>query len=91
MKGFELNDEELQDMFAELHSDLQKFIGEFHGKIERDEHRLFIFLDDSKYSCMEAVTRKIDNFFKDSQFDKDEFNIFVEGPAMISINYNYDL
>jgi hypothetical protein len=65
MKGFELNDEELQDMFTELHSDLQKFIGEFHGKI--------------------------DNFFKDSQFDKDEFDVFVENPSTISRNYNYDL
>ena len=88
MKGFELNEEEINQMTLILQEELENYIGTFDGEIYRRDSSIVIQFEDDKYIDNEAVIRKIENFFQDSQFNRDEFTIDNECKYSIDICFN---
>lgn len=89
MKGFTLDDAEMYQMLTIFKDDLEEYIGEFDGEITIDmgTYSIRVFLDEDKYICIEAVIRKLEEFFTSSQFNRDEFDIYTEGNYSIEIHY----
>ena len=91
MRGFILNEDETIEMLTVFKDELEEFIGDFDGQIyiKLDEvyRSVIVDLDEDKYISTSAVVRKIEEFFKQSQFNRDEFIIENELEDYIYIKF----